>query len=121
MAKKNVKLPKGAIKKLAKAYAQLEQRRREEEAILALGPSLQTLHDDGKRKRRKRSSRRSPSPERARSPRKYSRRVGSGRFVGPVRPMDHGGSAAEEQELYRREAKRRKINPITQEEMEWDF
>ena len=104
MAKKNVKLPKGAIKKLAKAYSQLEQRRRQEEAILALGPSLLLLHEEKKRKRR----RRSPSPVYRRTPPAYSRYI---RAVGPRRPEDAGVQPME-MDVYRAAGYKRRHEEI---------
>ena len=96
MAKKNVKLPKGAIKKLAKAYAQLEQRRRQEEAILALGPSLADLHEEKKKRRR-----RTESPPRRRSYYTY-------KDVGPHEYRPRGPGRAE----------RRAIPPIVDNAMD---
>jgi hypothetical protein len=82
MTRKNVKIPKASVTKLAKAYAQVMQRRREEEAILALGPSLEAL---SKSKPTKRKRRVPLSPVRSYwRPRKaYEMAPG---FVGPLLP-----------------------------------
>ena len=85
MAKRNVKIPKAAVTKMAKAYAQLLQRRREEEAILALGPSLETLAQS---KGKKRTRRRIPVDTLPKDRRYPKRRYYESTFIGPMNRND---------------------------------
>lgn len=86
MVRKNVKIPKASVTKLAKAYAQVLQRKREEEAILALGPSLEALSKKKSTKRKRRAPPSSPVYRTWRPRQAYEKASG---FQGPLMPVSN--------------------------------